>query len=113
MKSDLIEKLTGRLADKKFPFAYNRFTLNIQTDCGARIGVSTMSGDAVVQDRAIEGASVLHITGELLGRVIDDNADLQALYLNRYVQIEGSVMDAMRFRDIIKNEETTLFRAAV
>ena len=101
MKSDLTRRLTDRFEGKNFPFDQNRFCLNIQTDKGATIGISTKSGSASVQSENIDGATVLHITDDLMERVLDGSADLQGLYLNRYVQVDGSVMDVMHFRDAV------------
>lgn len=113
MKTDLIQQLAARLAEKQFPFAHNRFALNIQTDNGHIISVSTKDGVSAVGTEAIEGATTLHITGELLARALRGDADLQALYLNRYIQVDGSVMDVMNLRDALETSEVSMFRAAV
>lgn len=101
MKSELTQQLTARLEGKCFPFEQNRFALNIQTDEGTMVGVSTKDGKVTVSDADIAGATVLHISDELMARVLKGTADLQNLYLNRHIAVDGSVMDVIHFRDAV------------
>lgn len=97
-----MNKLTEMLSSKPVSNPNDIFSLNLMFDDGTAVSVSTLQSKVEIVGHVTEGDTVVTMPAQLLSSALNGTQDLQGLYLNGQIAVDGNVMDVIRFRDFLK-----------
>lgn len=102
MAQTFMQEISALLEGKTVSNPITIFSLNILLDNDEVISVSTLDKTLKISDKPELGDTTAHMTSKQLRLALDGGYDMQQMYLNGQIQVEGSVMDLMRFRNFLK-----------
>lgn len=102
MNDVFMTKLEEMLSSKPVSNPLSYFSVNLMLDDAQVISVSTLQSEVKIVNHQTEGDTVARMSSQALCNVLNGQADLQGLYLNGQIQVDGNVMDVIRLRDFLK-----------